>query len=284
MAKAYGTGPIEGTEHRLRAATLNLWGTHGPWPDRRKAMTAGFDALAPDVVAMQEVIRRDGYDQAADLFPAGYEMAHQQKGLTGDGNGIAIASRWPIAAVHEVDLHLTPRTSDFPCTTLMAEIAAPVGRLLFVNHFPNYQLAYAYEREIQTVAAVRAIEEIVKARPIHVVLAGDLDADPEAASIRFLAGRQSLDGISVCFRDAWESVHPGEPGATYTPWNPLMQSPGWPFRRIDYIFVRCTEASAGPTLRIEACEVIFDEPVDGDWASDHFGVMADLAEWAKGPA
>ena len=49
----------------------------------------------------------------------------------------------------------------------------------------------------------------------------------------------------------------------------------WPFRRIDYIFVRCGEHE-GPTLEIRACELIFDEPVGGVWASDHFGVCADL--------
>jgi hypothetical protein len=29
-------------------------------------------------------------------------------------------------------------------------------------------------------------------------------------------------------------------------------------------------------LEITACERIFDQPVDGVWASDHYGVYADL--------
>ena len=45
-------------------------------------------------------------------------------------------------------------------------------------------------------------EEIVDARPMHCVLAGDLDAVPESASVRFLRGLQSLGGLSVCYRDA----------------------------------------------------------------------------------
>jgi hypothetical protein len=40
-----------------------------------------------------------------------------------------------------------------------------------------------------------------------VIVAGDLDADPGSASIRFWTGRQALDGFSVCYRDAWEKVH-----------------------------------------------------------------------------
>ena len=46
-------------------------------------------------------------------------------------------------------------------------------------------------------------------------------------------------------------------------------------RRIDYVMVRC--ADHGPTLDVSACERIFEEPVEGVWASDHFGVVADLA-------
>ena len=45
-------------------------------------------------------------------------------------------------------------------------------------------------------------------------------------------------------------------------------------RRIDHVMVRCVER--GPTLDVRACERIFDEAVDGVWASDHFGVVADL--------
>jgi endonuclease/exonuclease/phosphatase family metal-dependent hydrolase len=51
-------------------------------------------------------------------------------------------------------------------------------------------------------------------------------------------------------------------------------------RRIDYVMVRCREY--GPTLDVRACERIFDEPVDGVWASDHFGVVADLAVPPRG--
>jgi hypothetical protein len=83
--------------------------------------------------------------------------------------------------------------------------------------------------------------------------------------------------MSVCYRDAWESAHPDEPGHTFgVPENPLGIDWDWPFRRIDCILVRCGE-HGGPTLQITRCERNFDQPVDGVWASDHFGVVADLA-------
>jgi endonuclease/exonuclease/phosphatase family metal-dependent hydrolase len=174
---------------------------------------------------------------------------------------------------------VTQRTGQFPCGTLVAQVFAPdpIGPLLFVNHFPSWQLDFEYERELQAVVAARAIEERARRSGLHVVMGGDLDADPGARSIHFWCGRQSLGGMSVCYRDAWESLHAYEPGPTFTPENPLMAQANWdwPFRRIDYLFVRCGE-HGGPTLKIASCQRVFDEPTGGVWASDHFGLIADL--------
>ena len=112
-------------------------------------------------------------------------------------------------------------------------------------------------------------------------MAGDLNAHPDAASIRYWTGAQSLNGTSVCYRDAWATLHPNEPGHTFTPENTLTVTAEdgiWelePGRRIDYILVRCT--GHGPTLHIGTCQRIFDQPTAGVWASDHFGVTADLS-------
>jgi endonuclease/exonuclease/phosphatase family metal-dependent hydrolase len=248
----------------------------------------GYRELRPDLVAFQEAIKGNEYDQAVDLLGPRFHVAHQRdrevnrRDGTEDGQGISIASRWPIGEVREVDLNVTPRTGDFAHTTLIAEILAPdpVGPLLFVNHLPSWQLTFEHERELQAVAAARFVEELVGGRGMHVVLAGDFDATPAAASVRFWSGRQSLGGMSVCYRDAWESTHPGDPGHTFTASNPLVthENSDWALelgRRIDYILVRCVEH--GPTLDVSACARIFDEPIDGVWASDHFGVVADLA-------
>ena len=270
----------------MRVLTLNLWGRSGAWDKRRSVLIDSLRELRPDLVAFQEPIKTDDYDQVLDLLGSGFHVVHHNAGLVGDGdhNGASIASRWPLGEVREVDLNVTPRTGDFPCTTLIAEVRAPdpVGPLLFVNHLPSYQLGFEVERELQAVAAARFVEELVGRRRMHVVLAGDFDADPDAASVRFWCGRQSLGGMSVCYRDAWESTQPGDPGHTYTPHNPLVATPDWPFRRIDYIFVRC--ADYGPTLEVSSCARIFDEPIDGVWASDHFGVVADLALPPRSPA
>lgn len=280
----------------LRMATMNVWGWYFPlegsgigqarpgtpwppaWAARRTALQTGLRRLRPDLVAFQEVISTDDYDQAVDLLGPGYHLAHQQH-RDGDGSGISIASRWPLTDVQEIDLHLTPRTAGFGCVTLLAEVQAPApfGPLLVANHKPNWQLDVEHERELQAVAAAHAIEETLHGRTLHVVVAGDMDAAPEAASLRFWRGLQSLGGMSVRYQDAWEHAHPGEPGHTFTPDNPMLAGGTWPLergRRIDHLLVRC--GSHGPTLDIPACSLLFDEPVDGVWASDHFGVTADL--------
>jgi endonuclease/exonuclease/phosphatase family metal-dependent hydrolase len=268
----------------MRVATLNLWGRRGDWVARRAVLTQGLRDLRPDLIAFQEAIVDGTYDQVSDLLGPEFHFAHQ-KDREPDGQGASIASRWPLDDVREVDLHVTPRTADFAATTLVAEILAPdpFGPLVFANHVPNWQLDFERERELQAAAAVRFLEELVGGRDLHVVLAGDFTAGPDAASVRLVSGRQSLEDTSVCYRDAWEASHPGDPGDTFTPGNPLVADWDWPFRRLDYIFVRCGE-HGGPTLAISACARIFHEPVDGVWASDHFGVVADLAVPTRSPS
>jgi endonuclease/exonuclease/phosphatase family metal-dependent hydrolase len=274
---------VESSVDRLRVLTLNLWGRSGAWEERRSVLVEGLRELRPDLIGFQEPIKHDDYDQVVDLLGPGFHIAYQTVPAHGESDhiGTAIASRWPLRAVRELDLHITPRTVDFPCATLAAEVIVPepIGSLLFVNHLPSWQRDFEHERELQTVAAARFIEEIVGARPMHVVLVGDLDAVPEAASIRFWTGRQALGGMSVCYEDAWEMTHPEPGGETMSPDNPLRGGAGasWePGRRIDYILIRRPGGSM-PFLAIIASQLAFDEPRDGVWASDHFGVLADLA-------
>jgi exonuclease III len=162
----------------VRALTINLFAHNGDWPARRKVLRAGLRELRPDVLTLQEAIVGDGYDQAVELLGPDYAVVHQRQGLIGDGrhHGASVASRWPITAVHEIDLHLTPRTGDYSCG----------------------------------------------------------------------------------------AVIPG-----------LDRG-----RRIDYLLVRCGDH--GPPLRVTDCQLALHEPVGGVHPSDHYGVVADLAEGGPG--
>ncbi len=266
-------------QRSFRVAVQNVWGRYGAWPQRREALRDGLRAADLDLVTFIEPVKTEHYDQVEDLLGPGYEVVYQSA-RAGEVVGSALASRWPLKAVHELDLRVSDRTAESLDVTLAAEIDAPdpIGPLLFLAPNPKWEMGYERERELQALVAARFAEEYVSARDAHVILAGDFDAVPEAASIRFLSGRQSLEGVSVCYRDAWASVHGPEPGHTFTPRNPLVREgeTAWDIpRRIDYVFVRCNEY--GPTLDIRDCRRLFDEPRDGIWASDHFGVVADLA-------
>jgi hypothetical protein len=125
----------------VRVATLNLWGRRGAWEERRSVPIEGFRKLRPDLVAFQEAVVGDGYDQVTDILGPGYHVAHQTEREAGrggdieDGQGISIASCWPLGYVREPDLNVTPRTANFACGTLIAEVLAPepVGSLLDAN-------------------------------------------------------------------------------------------------------------------------------------------------------
>ena len=124
MKEKAGTGGV-------RVATLNLWGRRGEWNERRRVLVEGFRELEPDLVAFQEAVVGDGYDQVTDLLGSGYHVAHQTDREAGrggdieDGQGISVASRWPLGEVWEPDLNVTPRTEDFACGTIIVEVFAP---------------------------------------------------------------------------------------------------------------------------------------------------------------
>jgi endonuclease/exonuclease/phosphatase family metal-dependent hydrolase len=287
----------------LRVITQNVWGWYyftdegigrtGPdevwpveWSSRQAVLANGFRDLAPDLVAFQEAITTPQYDQVVELLGGAYHVVHASR-REPDGSGASIASRWPIRDVQEVDLQVTTRTAAFPAVTLVAEILVPqpIGPLLLVNHNPNWELSFEHERELQAVVAAQAIEGIADVDDHHVVLAGDFNATPDAASVRFWYGLQSLGGVSVCYRDAWNEAGPADPGYTQTPTNRVVAEGTWPQergRRIDYLFVRCVHH--GPTLDVTGCGHVFSQPVDDMWASDHFGVTADLRIPTRAPA
>lgn len=257
----------------LRVMTLNLLAPdQADWHRRRPVLRAGIDALHPHLVALQETV------DPADVLGDGFHVAAHSR-RSADGVGAVLASVWPLGPVHEIDLRLTDRV-DLPWSAaVVAEVHAPppVGPLLFVHHKPTWQVGHAYEREVQAVACARFVEHHLAGRALHVVVAGDFDDGPDTASIRFWTGRQSLQRYSVAYRDAWEAVHPGEPGHTFTPADPLVRAGEMSLeqgRRIDHILVRC--GPHGPTLDVADCRLAFDTPIDGVWASDHFGVVADL--------
>ena len=261
----------------MRVLTFNLLDRQqADGPARRAVGGPELTALRPDVVAFQEVTRTVDVDEGPDLLGPGYTVVDHPGAV--EGVGACVASRWPVGEPRVLHLPTTGE-DDLPwAATVAVDVATPDGPVLVVHHKPSWQRDREREREMQAVAAARFVEDVVAGRPdLPVVLLGDWDAGPDTASVRFLTGRQSLDGVSVRYEDAWEAVHPDEPGHTFTPRNPLVRAGEMPSergRRIDHIMVR--SGPHGPLLDVADCRLVLDRPVEGVWASDHFGVLADL--------
>jgi endonuclease/exonuclease/phosphatase family metal-dependent hydrolase len=261
----------------MRILTMNTLGpANADWDRRRPLLAETLHRLSPDIVALQEVPIGSAPEVVEELLGPGYHVRGFSR-TAEDGVGGALATRWPHRVVDEIDQRCTPRARSLAwCATLIVEVDTPDGRSLVAHHKPSWQFGYEYERERQALAAARALEQHA-AHAEHVIVLGDFDATPDAASMLFWRGRRSLDGLSVCYQDAWETVRPTDPGFTFTAANPLVRAGEVATaitRRIDYILVRAVEH--GPTLQVRACDLVLDQAVGGVWASDHFGVLADL--------
>ncbi|MFC4081957.1 endonuclease/exonuclease/phosphatase family protein [Amycolatopsis samaneae] len=271
--------------------TLNVWNLRGAAAARTALINAGLRRLEPDLLALQEVLP----DQLPGLLDGtGLRGTHQSRtAATAPPHadrygGTAIATRWPHRVVETLDLR-GAGAPDVPWLTLAALVPLPgLGEVLFIGTTASFRLEAEAQRERQVLALTDL--DARHRTPLPTIMAGDFNAEPEAASIRYLTGRQSLSGRGTHFHDVWEIAGAG-PGYTWSAENPqaaedielLVRQPGHR-RRIDYVFVGSPHAHPNAFARVRAAELAFDEPVDGVWASDHYGVVADLEFGITRPA
>jgi endonuclease/exonuclease/phosphatase family metal-dependent hydrolase len=273
---------------RLRLLTFNvLTLSSAAGQARQEVVRDLLPDLRADVVAVQEITRSPEVDQAVDLLGEDFAIV-DLPGWTPDHVGECLASRWPLGEVATLDRELADHAgAPLRAAAVAVEVLVPppLGPVIVVHHKAAYQLQLEHVREQQALATARFVEALVSDRPdVPVVLLGDLNAAPDAASLRFLTGRQSLEGTSVRYDDAWEARHPDDPGHTFSPRNPLVRAGQMPLergRRIDHVMTR--SGPYGPLLDVADCRLVFDRPVDGVWPSDHFGVLAELRRPAHRP-
>jgi endonuclease/exonuclease/phosphatase family metal-dependent hydrolase len=261
---------------RIRVLTMNVQHDAGD-PRRTGLINAELRRLSPDLVALQEV----GDDQLAKLVEGTglSHTTHQSDVLVSSWrHGSVLATRWPHRVV---DVQEHSEGSDLHWWTLAAAVDVPeLGELLFLHPSTPWRLDQAGPRE-QQLLAVAEVDELHRFR-LPSIIAGDLNASPQTAGIRFLTGLQALGGRSTQYHDAWAVAGDGA-GFTWTDANPvgaaeielLIGQPGHR-RRIDYVFVGSAHSHPEARARVVGAELVGDAPVDGVWLSDHFGVLADL--------
>jgi endonuclease/exonuclease/phosphatase family metal-dependent hydrolase len=263
---------------RLRFVTYNVYGPANPdWERRHPLIRSTLRDLGAEVVALQEVPVTDE-SFLHDLLGPGYHLGSFRH-PSSDGVAGTLATRWPQRLVAELDLRITERArATLPWSAArIVEVETPLGPVVVAHHKPSWPFPAELEREAQAVLCARALEEHIGDRDVHAVVLGDFDATPDSASMSFWRGRRPVDGVSVCYQDVWEYLHPDDPGRTFDLENPLVREGEVATavsRRIDYVLVR--SGLHGPTLRAQHCRRVLDAPVDGVWASDHYGVLVDL--------
>jgi endonuclease/exonuclease/phosphatase family metal-dependent hydrolase len=266
----YDTGETE-TKFSLKIWTFNLLNPSNPLAkgaDVKLRTQIVIDAIKkeqPDLIAFQEVVDSSSIpNRAAFIAEAtGYSWAWQQEyTLLLYDEGIAILSKWPIL---ETESHELPHKdlALFTRYVLRVRVDTPAENTdFYCSHF----IAFGIENQSAD-QALTAFEFINKSSVgLPSFFAGDLNAGPDTIYMRFLRGKESYKGVIGNFTDAWLAANPGDPGLT-------VESDK-PYDRIDYIYI--VPSAPFPTVATD-CKLIFDEPVDSVYASDHIGVSCNVS-------
>ena len=261
----------------LSILTLNIWHNAGPWEERLLRIREWIDRLDPDLIAFQEVLVGEGFDQAREIVGEGrYHVDYLRASdfwLDREYTfGNAVASRWPIVARQE--LALPDRGDGETRSALTVEIEAPVGLISFTCTHLHWRFHHGATREAQVVALCDQVLGSRRRGGFPPIIAGDFNAEPDSDEIRFMTGGHSIDGRSVYFHDAWRIAGERGQGATWSNRNPHTRASLEPDRRIDYIFTGY--ALQGGVGLLKRCRVVCDDEKNGVWPSDHFGVFAEL--------
>lgn len=182
--------------------------------------------------------------------------------------------------LRHLDLRLLEAT-DVPWATMAVVVEVPgEGELLFIAATGSWRLDAESARERQVIA-ISDLDSRQR-RPLPTIIAGDLNAEPDSASMRYLTGLQSLAGRSVHYHDAWSVAGVG-PGYTWTADNSnaaavidaVVRQPHHR-RRIDYVLIGAAHAHPEAHCHIRGVNLTFNQPQDGIWASDHHGLAVDV--------
>jgi endonuclease/exonuclease/phosphatase family metal-dependent hydrolase len=263
-------------ETRLRVMSWNLWWQFGPWEKRLGPIAATLAAVDADVLALQEVWRKDELSQAAELATGlGYEHVYASRlDLNGVQMGNVVLSRWPITSHESMPLPAPP-DADESRTIVRADIDGPRGPLQVFSTHLNWRFDQSDVRQEQVAAIAKFVHES-PLRTFPPVLCGDFNAVPDSEEIRMLTGRTRLPVPKLVFHDSWEAAAERDDGPSFT-WsnaNPYAKEDREPNRRIDYVFAGWPKSEgAGHIL---SSHVVATDAVDGCHPSDHYAVVAEL--------
>lgn len=259
---------------KLRVVTLNTWKGDGAYRARVSAMTEQLQALAPDIVALQEAFATtDGalstsrtLAEVLGMDHVAYAMREKMRNVEGvaapSTSGLCVLSRWPLRDTMARTLPSDER--DGERGALFVAVEAPLGMVRLVNtHLTHLRDADALrEEELRLVLTEPWLREPATIR----LLCGDLNSEPDSETIRSMrrVGKWHIvDACGIASRRAPTMSHRN------TNLNGEARD-----RAIDYICSLAPTAAAQPRV---IGGVTIDQPSDDVFPSDHFGVFADIS-------
>jgi endonuclease/exonuclease/phosphatase family metal-dependent hydrolase len=248
-------------DRAVRIATLNLRNTADRWLARRSLLVRQLVALAPDVIALQEL--RIVPDQARWIAGEVARLSdgelryrryrRPKSGPAGLWEGIGVLSRVPVVSTAWRDLGAQGRVVQ------LVTVSPPEGGTLDVY---NTHLGLGGEA-LRSTQAQRILEWIEGRRPGPAVVLGDLNARPGSPTIELLASR---------LRSAHLAFHGWEPARTVP--TPLRRHYSGDGSVLDYVLVN-------ELVEVSDARIAFDEAVGDLWASDHYGLVVDLTAYCS---
>ncbi|VXC54138.1 endonuclease/exonuclease/phosphatase family protein [Sphingomonas sp. AX6] len=242
-----------GSTTTLKVMTLNIWHDAGDWPTRLKLIADVLRASDADVIALQEILedKAKNLPNQADTIAAlldGYSVNFTAVDPEGSPKryGNAILSRLPV--IETATKKLEP-LNDFR-TAIRARVDVG-GRVVDVV---NTHLAHQPDAGPMRARQITDLLAWLPTNGTPLVVMGDFNAPLEDSGLAGLAAR----GLQTAL----------PPGAAQTT---LVTSRGHSARVIDHIFVERDR------FTVNDARTIADQPVGGEYPSDHYGVAATLA-------
>ena len=254
---------------KLRIVTLNLLQDDWLRRERTDLAIAEIKLLNPDVLLLQEVDLDGGVHRMIKKVLPAYHVSICRRGGIDAAYGLAAFTRAKPLANKRLALSQN-RVAQKVTIRHGGKNISFVSAHLFFSPFKDRRRQEQVGLLLHFAAGSAAV-------------AGDFNALPRARSVKMM---------QPVFYSAHKKVHGREPARTYP--SPLWRGKGarhslrraglrlWQlltFRAkkdwagtIDYIFIR-------KDLKLKSCEVVFNKPAKTDkklYASDHFGLMADI--------
>ncbi len=275
----------------LRIVTLNIGSYFEPdWEHRRVEIVTWLRELDADIVCLQEVWETDLENNSAEWIVDQFPEAHWHWAFGGPELvvhnrpspirfGSAILSRRPIEASQLDVLPIDTRDG-------IPDVFKMPLELFFVRtggvDVYSTHLAPAPAQAYHRIEQVLFIDDVIRARQresdlVGPILCGDFNAEPDSDEIRFLGSLATINGRSTYYQEAWRAT--AQPGLGITADPRVNKTAAYlnvPPKRIDYIFAADAffhPDHAGLITHVERC---FHQPKTGVYASDHFGLMAEV--------